>query len=162
MHVPRPDVDRHRDTPPLGLRRLIALGASGGPIPFPEALEVLNVAVAVQRQLFGMAMMVSFSVGFASVLVAIGILLVRGRRALDRFSNIPDMITTKWLPVFSAAVVSFLGLYDSLRPGRLSRHPLHGSKTARCYRPKRRSRRLFDTTKTLENAIAAPAMSGFR
>ena len=30
------------------------------------------------------------------------------------------------------------------------------------YLPKRRSRRLFDTTKTLEKAMAAPAMSGFR
>ena len=109
-----------------------------------------------------MARMVSLRLGFASVLVAIGILLIRGRRALNRFSNIPDMITTKWLPVFSAAAIPFVGLYDSLRPGRLSRHPLHGSKTARFYRPKRRSRRLFDTTKTLENAMAAPAMSGFR
>ncbi len=109
MHVPRPNAIGTGTPRPLGHRRSIALGASGGLLPFPEALGVSNVAVAVQGQLFGMAMIVSFSLGLASVLVAIGILLVRARRALNRFTNTPDMITTTWLPVFSAAVVSFLG-----------------------------------------------------
>jgi nickel/cobalt transporter (NicO) family protein len=93
-----------------GMRRLVALGASGGLIPCPEALGVLIVAVSLHRQLFGMAMIISFSVGLASVLVAVGIALVRARKIIDRFAAVPPVVTTRWLPIFSAAVVSLLGV----------------------------------------------------
>ena len=95
---------------PVGVRRLVALGASGGLIPCPEALGVLIVAVSLHRQLFGMAMIIAFSVGLASVLIAVGIALVRARSILERFAAFPAVIANRWLPIFSAAVVSLLGL----------------------------------------------------
>ena len=95
---------------PVGIRRLVALGASGGLIPCPEALGVLIVAVSLHRQLFGMAMIIAFSVGLASVLIAVGIALVRARSILERFAAFPAVIANRWLPIFSAAVVSLLGL----------------------------------------------------
>ncbi len=90
-------------------RRLVTLGASGGLVPCPEALGVLIVAVSLRRQAFGMAMIVSFSLGLAAVLVAIGIALVRARAVMNRFTTLPAVVSEKWLPVLSALVVTLLG-----------------------------------------------------
>lgn len=79
-------------------------------MPCPEALGVLIVAVAVHRQVFGMAIIVSFSLGLASVLVGIGIALVRARSIVERIATVPEALTTRWLPIMSAAVVSLLGV----------------------------------------------------
>ncbi len=92
------------------VRRVVALGASGGVIPCPEALGVMIVAVSIHRQVFGMAMIVAFSVGLASILVAVGITIVRARTVIDRFTKLPKSITLRWLPIFSSTVVSLLGL----------------------------------------------------
>jgi nickel/cobalt transporter (NicO) family protein len=91
-------------------RRLVAMGASGGLLPCPEALGVLILAVGVNRQVFGMAMIVAFSAGLASVLVAVGIALVRAGGLVQRFAVIPESIVHTWLPVASAAVVTVLGI----------------------------------------------------
>jgi nickel/cobalt transporter (NicO) family protein len=93
----------------VGVRRLVGLGASGGLVPCPEALGVLIIAVAVHRQALGMAMIVSFSLGLAAVLVTIGVLLVRARRVVDRFATIPESLTNRWLPIFSALIITVLG-----------------------------------------------------
>jgi nickel/cobalt transporter (NicO) family protein len=93
----------------VGVRRLVGLGASGGLVPCPEALGVLIIAVAVHRQVLGMAMIVSFSFGLAAVLVTIGVLLVRARRVVDRFATIPESITARWLPISSALIITALG-----------------------------------------------------
>ncbi len=55
-------------------------------------------------------MIVSFSLGLAFVLVSLGIVLVRARKLVDRFTAIPETITTKWLPLFSALIITMLGL----------------------------------------------------
>jgi nickel/cobalt transporter (NicO) family protein len=102
--------DRSIGVQPITTRRLIAMGASGGILPCPEALGVLILAVGVRRQVFGMAMIVAFSAGLASVLVAVGITLVRTRSFVQRFSAIPDSVTQTWLPAASALVVTVLGL----------------------------------------------------
>jgi nickel/cobalt transporter (NicO) family protein len=93
----------------VGVRRLVGLGASGGLVPCPEALGVLIIAVAVHRQVLGMAMIVSFSFGLAAVLVTIGVLLVRVRRVVDRFATVPESITARWLPILSALIITALG-----------------------------------------------------
>lgn len=92
------------------VRRLVTLGASGGLVPCPEALGVLIVAVSLRRQAFGMAMIVSFSLGLAAVLIAIGIALVRARLVMNRFATVPQVVAEKWLPVLSALVVTLLGI----------------------------------------------------
>lgn len=94
----------------VGVRRLVALGATGGVIPCPEALGVMIVAVSIHRQVFGMAMIIAFSLGLASILVAVGIALVRAKSIINQFAKLPDSVTNRWLPIFSAAVVSLLGL----------------------------------------------------
>jgi ABC-type nickel/cobalt efflux system permease component RcnA len=68
----------------ITMRSLLALGISGGLIPCPTALVVLLSAIALGRVGFGLLLIVAFSAGLAVVLVAIGLLLVHGRRLLDR------------------------------------------------------------------------------
>jgi ABC-type nickel/cobalt efflux system permease component RcnA len=95
----------------LSLKGLIALGVSGGIVPCPDAIVVLLVAVALHRILFGLAIIGSFSVGLAAVLIIIGILMVTARPLMERISGgTNSKFTQLYLPVGSAAVVMLLGL----------------------------------------------------
>lgn len=86
---------------------LLAMGISGGIIPCPSALIVLLSAVALHRIAMGLALIVAFSAGLASVLIVIGLLIVTARRTLDGFA-----MRESWLrgvPLISSAVVALLG-----------------------------------------------------
>lgn len=88
---------------------LLAMGASGGLIPCPEALGIMIIAVGLNRILLGLGRIVSFSVGLAAVLIAIGILLVRSRSLVERFGG----LSSRWssaLPLGSAMIVTALGV----------------------------------------------------
>ncbi len=89
-------------------RSLLTLGISGGLVPCPDAIAILLVAVAVNRVLFGMLLIVAFSVGLAIVLIGIGIAMVQGVRWMGR----SDLLTrfAVFTPVLSAVVVSGLGI----------------------------------------------------
>lgn len=89
-------------------RSLIALGVSGGLVPCPDAIAILLVAVAINRILLGLALIVSFSLGLAVVLIVIGLLMVNSRRLFDRFDAFNKF--TPFMPVISAAVVTVLGI----------------------------------------------------
>ena len=88
---------------------LIALGASGGLVPCESALVLLLSAIALRRVGLGLLLLVSFSVGLAIVLMAIGVLVIYAKNLL------PDQQTHRhpffrWMPVASAAVVLIVGL----------------------------------------------------
>ncbi len=91
----------------VSLGSLFALGISGGIVPCPEALVVLMIAFALNRVTLGLVILVSFSVGLALVLVAIGVLLVIAKPMMTRFTGEGRMIG--YLPVASAVVVTLLG-----------------------------------------------------
>lgn len=70
--------------PTLG--SLVALGISGGIVPCPEALVILLTAVALGglgNILGALATVVIFSLGLATVLIALGIGLVRAAQTLE-------------------------------------------------------------------------------
>ena len=98
----------------VSYRQLLALGITGGIVPCPAALVVLISAVALNRVGFGLFLIVAFSVGLAAVLIAVGILMVYARRFMSRFRS-DGLITTRWLPLTSAAVITFLGLAIAVR-----------------------------------------------
>lgn len=99
-HVPPPGT-------PITLRSLLALGISGGLLPCPSALVVMLGAIALHRVAFGLALIVAFSVGLASVLTAIGIALVYAR---GLFETLPlDGRVARYVPVASALVISLAG-----------------------------------------------------
>ncbi len=103
----------HTHVPPPGasLRDLIGLGVSGGLVPCPDALAILFLAVSVQQIGLGIALVGSFSLGLAFVLISIGVLLVKARGLLERvLPGRAGPAWSQWLPVVSAAVVILLGL----------------------------------------------------
>ena len=98
----------HEIPPEITFRNLLALGFSGGIVPCPSALVVLLSAIALHRVGTGLLFIVAFSLGLASVLVAIGILVVRASRLLSRFDSNRSAI--RLVPLASASIISVLGL----------------------------------------------------
>src|SRR5829696_1353173 len=91
-----------------GIRSLVALGVSGGLVPCPAALVLLLSAISLGRLGFGMVLVVVFSMGLALVLTGIGLLMVYARRLFERYSF--ETRIPRFLPVASAAAISFVGL----------------------------------------------------
>lgn len=87
---------------------LIALGVSGGILPCPSALIVLLAAVAMHRVAMGLVLIVAFSFGLASVLIAIGLLMLYARRAVERLNWGGGPLSR--MPLVSPLVVACLGV----------------------------------------------------
>jgi nickel/cobalt exporter len=92
------------------LKSLIALGASGGMVPCPSALVLLLIAISLGHIGLGLLLLVSFSLGLAGVLMAIGMLVIYAKQYL------PDPVKTsqhsmfRLIPVLSAFVIVCIGL----------------------------------------------------
>jgi nickel/cobalt transporter (NicO) family protein len=98
---------------PISWRSLLALGVSGGLLPCPSALVVLLGAIALGRVGFGLLLIVAFSLGLASVLTAIGALLVYARRLFDRIPTSSVSIggrALRALPILSALLIAIVGI----------------------------------------------------
>ncbi len=85
------------------------MGVSGGLVPCPEALAIMIVAVGLNRIALGLGLIVSFSLGLAAVLAAIGILLVRARPLVARLGGLGGGLGDA-VPLGSAVVVTALGV----------------------------------------------------
>jgi nickel/cobalt exporter len=72
------------DAPALSRKGLMALAVAGGILPSPTALVVLLASVALHRVGYGLALVGSFSLGLASSLMIVGVLVVRARDAVAR------------------------------------------------------------------------------
>jgi high-affinity nickel-transport protein len=99
---------------PVSLYQLFALGITGGIIPCPAALVVLLSAFALHRIGLGFFLIIAFSLGLAGVLISFGMLMVYGRRFLGRL-QVNGPLTTRWLPVASAAFMTILGAGIAVR-----------------------------------------------
>ena len=98
----------HDHPPAAGRGSLLSLGISGGLVPCPEALAVLLISFTINRLVFGLIILVAFSLGLAAVLIAIGVAMVLAGPALGRFAK--DGPLMRALPVGSAVIVTTLGL----------------------------------------------------
>ena len=98
----------HSHAPTVGRKSLLSLGISGGLIPCPEALAVLLISFTLNRLLFGLIILLAFSLGLAAILIAIGVAMVLAGPALQKFSS--DGPLLRALPVGSAAIVTLLGV----------------------------------------------------
>ena len=98
---------------PITARSLLALGISGGIVPCPSALVVLLSAVALHRIAYGMALITAFSVGLASVLIIIGMMVVSTRHWFERFPFGEGLL--RRLPVASAAAITLIGILLVIR-----------------------------------------------
>ena len=95
-------------------RQLLLLGVTGGIVPCPAAIVVLLSAVALHRVVFGLFLIVAFSVGLAAVLVAMGLAVVYARRAMF-FLPAEGPLIHRWLPLTSAAMIGILGCTIAIR-----------------------------------------------
>jgi ABC-type nickel/cobalt efflux system permease component RcnA len=88
-------------------RSVLAMGVSGGIVPCPGALVVLLTAVSLHRVGFGLALLVAFSLGLATVLTVIGLGVAYAHRRLARGLRAPALLRAA--PVASSALVLALG-----------------------------------------------------
>jgi ABC-type nickel/cobalt efflux system permease component RcnA len=95
-------------------RSVVSLGVLGGLLPCPSAVVVMVAAVSQGEVALGMLLIVAFSVGLATVLTAIGLSLVLGRKVPGRhirFLHWPPVArVVAVMPVVSALVVMLVGL----------------------------------------------------
>ena len=98
----------------VSLYQLFALGITGGIIPCPAALVVLLSAFALHRIGLGFFLIIAFSLGLAAVLITFGMLMVYGRRFMARL-RVDGPLTTRWLPIASAAFMTVLGAGIAVR-----------------------------------------------
>jgi ABC-type nickel/cobalt efflux system permease component RcnA len=70
---------------------------------------VLLGALAIHRIAFGLFLIVAFSIGLASVLVSLGLVMVYARRFISRFESLGPL-TERWLPLTSSAVITVVGV----------------------------------------------------
>lgn len=88
--------------------QLVTLGISGGIVPCPAALAVLLAAVSYGQFVRGLSLVLIFSLGMATVLVAIGIAMVKAANIAGKYVN-----GNKWtriLPSMSAIVITLVGV----------------------------------------------------
>jgi len=86
---------------------LLGLGVAGGLLPDPGALAILLASVASGRLILGLFTVVVFSVGFASVLVLVGVVAARvGQIVLAWLSS----RWVGWLQVGAALLIVLVGL----------------------------------------------------
>jgi len=95
-------------------RQILLLGITGGIVPCPAALVVLLSALALHRVLFGLFMILSFSVGLAIVLIAMGMVAVYAGRLMSRIGTDGPLIQ-RWLPLASALMITVLGTVIAVR-----------------------------------------------
>jgi ABC-type nickel/cobalt efflux system permease component RcnA len=101
-HLP-PGADGGRVT----WKSLLALGISGGLLPCPSALVVLLSAIALHRVGYGLALVLSFSLGLAATLTCIGLVFVYAGRFLK--GPVGESRVVRLLPIGSAFVIACVG-----------------------------------------------------
>jgi nickel/cobalt exporter len=105
------------------LRDLLTIGFTGGLVPCPAGLTVILLALhRPEHMLFGLLLLILFSIGLGSVLVAIGVLLISGRALVK-----PRVLSSPWfrsLPAISALFVAGLGAFFCVATYRTGKQPL--------------------------------------
>lgn len=93
---------------PLNLPGLIALGVSGGLVPCSGALMVLLAAISLGQLARGIVLILIFSLGMATVLVGMGLAIVKTADYTSRaFQEAPWQ---RYVPLASALLITLLGM----------------------------------------------------
>jgi ABC-type nickel/cobalt efflux system permease component RcnA len=95
---------------PITMGSLVALGASGGIVPCPSALVLLLSAISIGRVGLGLALLVSFSLGLAGVLMFIGLAVLYAKHLMPKTENAVRHPLVKLIPVLSAGAITVIGL----------------------------------------------------
>ncbi len=112
-HEHGPHTHTHEIPADANWKDLLILGITGGIVPCPTAIVVLLVAISMHRILFGLTLIIFFSIGLAAVLIAIGILMVTAKKFMNRFSGTEKSLA--WLQIASPVVIMLLGVVIFIR-----------------------------------------------
>ena len=107
----------------ISLKSLLALGVSGGLIPCPSALLLLLSSIALGQVGYGLILVLSFSLGLASVLTGLGLLLIYSKHLFKRLPiekwTDQNLFKLKWImnviPIVTATAITFIGLIISIQ-----------------------------------------------
>ncbi|HXG25662.1 MAG TPA: sulfite exporter TauE/SafE family protein, partial [Candidatus Binatia bacterium] len=105
--------DAHADALPkatFSWRGMVALGLSGGLVPSASALLLLLGSIAAGRVAYGLVLVLGFGLGMAAVLTAIGLLLVRARRLVERRPSLGFGRLAAPIQLGAASLVVVLGV----------------------------------------------------
>ena len=91
----------------------MALGLMHGIIPTFDALAIILVALSLQKTILGAGLIFAYSLGIGSVLVIIGVLVVRAQTALLDHPQYER--ASRHAPAIAAGMVVVLGLWLILR-----------------------------------------------
>jgi ABC-type nickel/cobalt efflux system permease component RcnA len=92
----------------ISRRSLLAVGVSGGLLPCPSALVVLLAAISLHRLVFGLVLIVAFSLGLALSITGIGLGAILAKKAFAGRSF--DGVLIRALPAVSALVIVVAGV----------------------------------------------------
>jgi nickel/cobalt transporter (NicO) family protein len=111
-HVHTHDGHTHSHMPEgeVTLGSLITLGVSGGMVPCPTGLVLLLSSIALGRVALGLVLLTAFSAGLASVLIAIGLVIIYAKQWIPESKNVANSPLLRVLPVLSAFVILLVGL----------------------------------------------------
>ena len=79
-------------------------------VPCPSALVLLLGAVSVGRIAFGLALLTSFSLGLAGVLMGIGLVVLFAKNLLPEGAVNKQNVFFRYVPVLSALLIFCVGL----------------------------------------------------
>ncbi len=88
--------------------QILAFGAAGGLMPCPAAVSVMLLAVSVGRAASGLVLVLGFSLGLAVTLVAVGLAVVAGLKAISSTGRFHAL--SRNAGILSASVVILSGL----------------------------------------------------
>lgn len=98
----------HHHPKSVATSSLISLGIAGGLVPCPSALVLLLSAIALHQTAYGIVLVSVFSLGLASVLIALGITAIYAHHWFEQFSM--GQMLQKYLPIASAIAITLVGV----------------------------------------------------
>ena len=93
---------------------MTTLAVSGGLVPCESALVLLLGAIALGRTGLGLVLLSAFSLGLATVLMAVGALVLYAKNLLPPRATSSRGGWARWVPVASAAVVVLVGVITTV------------------------------------------------
>lgn len=90
--------------------QILLFGLTGGLIPCPAAVTVLLICLQLKAMTLGATLVVSFSVGLALTLVAVGVIAAEGvQKATSKWSGLNEV--ARRAPYLSGILISGVGIY---------------------------------------------------
>lgn len=87
----------------------VLAGASGGLVPCIDALSILIIAASVHMILFGLVIVFFFSLGLATSIIVLGLLVIRTKKLIKIEEKIGEKISI-YAPLLTGIVIIFLGI----------------------------------------------------